>query len=285
MINFLDEFFDIEDYSCADSKWFPIFELAKFIIVIIQIAVPFALIIWGSLDWFKALIARDEKEMRIKRKPFIARVVAALIVLILPWIVQLISNHLSGQSEFWTCYTEAKPKVDFKRWNDNSFWADDYNSSNALINGDDIYGDNGNTKPKNKPNSKDYKNGCSSFKNTTKETCDNYGCNSIKNSQGKYDCIDKTSNNSNEEETNKQTKLHCTDYKDSCPPLDDFGAVCEPIEVGHKVSEHSCDYKHNPVSCEKIKTEQECHGTDDYGNTCIWDSGKTHGDTPCYSQN
>ena len=118
MIFFLDEVI-IDGYSCAGTRLFPLFQLAKFIIVLIQISVPFGLVIWGSLDWFKALIAHDEKEMRMKRKPFIQRVIAAIIVLVLPWLVQLIAETFAGKSQtadFWTCYSEAKARIDFSSW-------------------------------------------------------------------------------------------------------------------------------------------------------------------------
>ena len=118
MIFFLDEVI-IDGYSCAGTRLFPLFQLAKFIIVLIQISVPFGLVIWGSLDWFKALIAHDEKEMRMKRKPFIQRVIAAIIVLVLPWLVQLIAKTFAGKSQtadFWTCYSEAKARIDFSSW-------------------------------------------------------------------------------------------------------------------------------------------------------------------------
>ncbi|MBR2997936.1 MAG: hypothetical protein IKF37_02530 [Bacilli bacterium] len=113
----------LEGYSCQNSKFFPLFESAKFIIVVIQIAVPFGLVIWGSLDWFKALIAHDEKEMRMKRRPFISRVVAALIIMILPWFMQLLSNIIAGRSNsvnFWTCYSEAKARINFSKWREDN---------------------------------------------------------------------------------------------------------------------------------------------------------------------
>lgn len=145
MINFLDDIGEdllgIDGYSCASSDVFPFFEAAKFIIRIIQIAVPFGLVIWGSLDWFKALIAHDEKEMRMKRKPFIARVIAALVVLILPWIMTAISNVVAGESNtvnFWTCYHEAQPRIDFSKLQER---AKDSNG-NSIIGGfgDDVHG-------------------------------------------------------------------------------------------------------------------------------------------------
>ena len=102
MINFLDVSGLAE--ICSYVKIIPILAAAKFVIRVLQIAVPFALIIWGSLDWFKALIAHDEKEMRMKRKPFVARVVAALLIFFLPWIVDFISQQLAGKkkaADFW----------------------------------------------------------------------------------------------------------------------------------------------------------------------------------------
>ena len=117
MIYFLiDDLLGLDGYSCSGSKIFAFFEAAKFIIRIIQIAVPFALVIWGSLDWFKALIAHDEKEMRMKRKPFVARLIAAMIILLFPWLIEIISSIVAGNSDavnIFTCYHEATPRIDF----------------------------------------------------------------------------------------------------------------------------------------------------------------------------
>lgn len=118
MINFLDAL-DINNFECSDSNVLPLFNAAKFVIRLIQIAVPFALVIWGSLDFFKALIAGDEKEMKMKRKPFIGRLVAAIVILVLPWLVELIAGQIAGSSEtenFWTCYKSAKARIDFSNW-------------------------------------------------------------------------------------------------------------------------------------------------------------------------
>ena len=79
---------------CGDNLiW--IVQILRIVIRVIQIAAPLALIIFGSLDFFKALIAHDEKEMRIKRKPFIQRLIAALIIFFLPWFVQFVSEQLA----------------------------------------------------------------------------------------------------------------------------------------------------------------------------------------------
>ena len=112
---FLDgDVLSLKDFDCTDVQ--PVFNAALFVITIIQIAVPFALVIWGSLDWFKALIAGDEKEMKMKRKPFIARLVAALVILVLPWLVKLIAKQVAGTNKtnkFWECYDNATPEINF----------------------------------------------------------------------------------------------------------------------------------------------------------------------------
>lgn len=119
LFNFLEV--SLENFKC-DQDIQPIFNAALFIIRLIQIAVPFALVIWGSLDFFKALIAGDEKEMKMKRKPFIGRLVAAIIILVLPWIVKLVAKQIAGSedaSNFWKCYDSAKPKLNFEQWQKN----------------------------------------------------------------------------------------------------------------------------------------------------------------------
>ena len=125
MINFLVKLMDVYplkptavDTGCPDTLQ-PIFNSALFVVRIIQIAVPFALVIWGSLDFFKALIAGDEKEMRMKRRPFIGRLVAAIIILALPWLVKLIARQMIGSNEtndFWKCYESAEAKINFEQW-------------------------------------------------------------------------------------------------------------------------------------------------------------------------
>ena len=113
MLEFLNNSIDISNMNCTQIK--PVLDMAKFVIRVIQIAVPFALVIWGSLDFFKALIAGDEKEMKMKRKPFISRLVAAIIILVMPWLVELIAGQIAGDAgtNFWTCYKQSQPIINF----------------------------------------------------------------------------------------------------------------------------------------------------------------------------
>ena len=89
-----------------------IFQTARLIIRVIQFVVPFALIIWGSLDFFKAVIAGDDKEMKNKRKPFVHRVISALIILLLPSLINVIMRNIAKNSynRFAECWNNADPK-------------------------------------------------------------------------------------------------------------------------------------------------------------------------------
>ena len=106
MINFLDE---ANLNICTNTNLVWIIQIARIVIRIIAIAAPFALIIFGSLDFFKAVIAGDEKEMKAKRKPFVGRLIAAIIILLMPAIVNLIMRTIasSTNSEFAECWKKA----------------------------------------------------------------------------------------------------------------------------------------------------------------------------------
>ena len=102
----------IEIGVCSDETLF-VFQIARFVIRVIQIAVPFALIIWGSLDFFKAVIAGDDKEMKQKRKPFIQRLIAAVFIILLPVLVDVIVNNIGDENqsnEFRDCWKKAGAK-------------------------------------------------------------------------------------------------------------------------------------------------------------------------------
>lgn len=104
MFNFLAVSVDV----CGSQlSW--IISLFRVVIRIISIAAPFALIIFGSLDFFKAIIAGDEKEMKAKRKPFVGRLVAAIIILLMPTIINLIMKVVAqrSQSDFVQCWNSA----------------------------------------------------------------------------------------------------------------------------------------------------------------------------------
>ena len=105
-MTFLDctSFFGNED---AGETFLTIIGMARIVVQILQILVPIALIVWGSIDIGKAVIAGDEKKIKEAQKPFVKRIIAAIIVFLIPWLVNIIIGFV-GSDDWHECWTAAK---------------------------------------------------------------------------------------------------------------------------------------------------------------------------------
>lgn len=68
----------------------PVIRLLNIVIRAIQIGVPLVLIILGSIDLGKAVIANKDDEVKKAQKTFIRRLLYAVAVFLVVWIVQLV---------------------------------------------------------------------------------------------------------------------------------------------------------------------------------------------------
>ena len=90
-------------YKCGDLGFnipgqFPY--IVHLAVLIIKIAVPILLIIFGMLDLGKAVVASKEDEIKKGQQTFVKRLVAAVIVFFVIQIVQLVITFVaSGNSE------------------------------------------------------------------------------------------------------------------------------------------------------------------------------------------
>ena len=83
--------------------------LAKMVIKVLQLVVPIGLIIMGTIDMAKAVIAGDEKKMKEAQKPFIKRIIAAVIVFLIPKIVNMVLSFVTtGNSDWIDCWNSAE---------------------------------------------------------------------------------------------------------------------------------------------------------------------------------
>lgn len=74
------------------------------IVLLIKIAVPILLIIFGMLDFAKGVIGSNDDEIKKGQKIFIKRVISAAIVFFIISITQLVINLAAGEdSEIWSC--------------------------------------------------------------------------------------------------------------------------------------------------------------------------------------
>lgn len=69
------------------------------IIFIIKIIIPILLIIFGMIDFMKAVMAQKEDEIKKGQQTFIKRLIAAVIVFFIIQIVQLIITFVSGDDD------------------------------------------------------------------------------------------------------------------------------------------------------------------------------------------
>ena len=69
-----------------------IWSVVGWILTIFKIAIPILLIIFGSLDFGKAVVAQDDKEIKNAGKKLGIRAAAAIIIFILPSIIVMVIN-------------------------------------------------------------------------------------------------------------------------------------------------------------------------------------------------
>ena len=76
------------------------------IILLIKIAVPVLLVIFGMMDLVKAIIAQKEDEIKKGQHTFIKRLITAALVFFVTSIVQLVISFVGGNDEhvgMWDC--------------------------------------------------------------------------------------------------------------------------------------------------------------------------------------
>lgn len=94
--------------ACINGSLLNIMRLVRLIIKILQIAVPIGLILMGTVDMAKSVIAGDEKKMKEAQKPFVKRIIAAIIVFLIPYIVNIAINLVVADASDWKdCWNAA----------------------------------------------------------------------------------------------------------------------------------------------------------------------------------
>ena len=85
----------------------------KLVLRILQIAVPIGLILFGTIDMAKAVIAGDEKKMKEAQKPFIKRIVSEVIVFLIPYIVSVVVGLVTSNGDYKGCWDAAEKAQSF----------------------------------------------------------------------------------------------------------------------------------------------------------------------------
>ena len=93
--------------SCAQPDLVPILGVIRNVFDIVKIIIPIALILAGTFDLGKAIMAGDEKEIKAATQIMIKRVVAGVAVFLIVTIVMLVTG-LVGGDDWKDCWAEAK---------------------------------------------------------------------------------------------------------------------------------------------------------------------------------
>ena len=100
--------------TCDELK--PVISLLKSVLSIIQWGIPILLIVMGSIDLGKAVLASDDKEIKAATGKLIKRAIAAVAVFFMPLIVNLLINMVAdtGTEEggFINCWSQADVSSD-----------------------------------------------------------------------------------------------------------------------------------------------------------------------------
>jgi large-conductance mechanosensitive channel len=84
--------------------------------MLLQVFVPIILIIWGMMDFAKAVMAQDAENIKKGQKTFIQRLIAAVVVFLIVTIVQLVINILGsvGGTDAQTAWSCAQQLINNK---------------------------------------------------------------------------------------------------------------------------------------------------------------------------
>lgn len=91
---------------CGDETVKQVMGIVKLIMNIICIIVPIVLIIMGSFDLFKAVTAGKDEDIKKKQQTLIKRIIAGVIVFLVPTIVTVLMN-LIGVKDWKECWNNA----------------------------------------------------------------------------------------------------------------------------------------------------------------------------------
>lgn len=299
--------------SCGGVEDIPA-ALPKFIsniINLIKIATPILLIFMGMLDFFKAMIANDDKSANEGKTKFIKRTISGVLVFLIVSIVQLVFNAMgtnetntmaacinlfvNGETPLTTCIKNSHEKCSNACYN----VAGSYSSETFYKCVNDCEDSNYNScKAKyREPNTVvEVCLQCNSFSNIYKwdketntssdERCPSgYHTSSI---TSKNQCVGSTSNSTSSGSSNNlittpenmATKYEhllgeksCSEYttESSCPKISKDGKLCK----WYTDSNH-CANAGLAQECDDLySTRASCNDeVDHFGNTCTWTNGK-----------
>lgn len=84
---------------CNDANVVRVMRLIGYILIAVKILVPIGLIIFGAVDFTKAMIANDESTLKKVTTGFAFKIIAAVVIFVLPTIINFIISFIDGANE------------------------------------------------------------------------------------------------------------------------------------------------------------------------------------------
>ncbi len=84
--------------------------VVKFILKIIQWVVPIILIVLGTIDLVKAVVAGKDDDIKKHQQTLIKRIIAAVIVFLIPMLVSILMGWI-GNDDWKTCWKKADGSI------------------------------------------------------------------------------------------------------------------------------------------------------------------------------
>lgn len=91
---------------CDNATMKDVMAVIKLLMNIICIIVPIIMIIMGTMDLFKAVTAGKDDDIKKKQQTLIKRIIAGVIVFLVPTIVSLLTG-LIGVEEWKDCWNST----------------------------------------------------------------------------------------------------------------------------------------------------------------------------------
>lgn len=91
----------------AGDEIVQVIAIVRLVMNVICIAVPIVMIVLGSIDLFKAVTSSKDEEIKKKQQTLIKRIIAGVIVFLVPTIVSLLMNLMGANNTWAECWNLA----------------------------------------------------------------------------------------------------------------------------------------------------------------------------------
>jgi hypothetical protein len=107
------DFLAVEALDCSNKNLLNIIAIIKVVYTAFQIAIPVLLLLFGTIDLGKAVMAGEEKEIKAATEMLLKRAIAAIAVFLLIVVVRLVTGIVGGTQwrDCWSTPWTFNPNV------------------------------------------------------------------------------------------------------------------------------------------------------------------------------